>query len=174
MFSKLFKSFVVVGMVFSASAYSAFLPQGHGLTIAGRYFPNTSNLIILNAFSTSSSSPNATARIQKGTSGYQVTSGRTLKIFAVRMSVNAATAGIMQIKQTDNDVGYNTNTPLSGSLQAWPSNTSATTANGISVPATIGAYVEVPVYFEIASGKYLTVVQTTNSSAEMYLYGYEE
>lgn len=91
------------------------------ITVGGRVFTNLTSLIILYGWADGTGTSNrCTLRTANGSAGYQVTTGKTLTIRAVRFQTTGAsnTAGVSpgNLAYADNDVGVATSTAFTNSV----------------------------------------------------------
>lgn len=86
-------------------------PAAPSLQIGGRVVTDLTNLIYLSGASISPTNINTTLRLNNGSAGYQVPVGRTLRIFAVRITAVGFSATMLSAPlYSDNDVGIATAT----------------------------------------------------------------
>lgn len=80
------------------------------LTIGTRVFVDLDNLIVLSAAGYAGSNYICTARLANATSGYQVTSGKTLRIDATQFYIDQVYTVTLAFRMfySDNDVGFAT------------------------------------------------------------------
>lgn len=145
-------------------------PQIPLLQVGNYIFTDTRNLIVLTGFVNGAGSGNCTLRAQGASAGYQVTSGKTFQVYAMRVSVAMAGAGIF-ILQSDNDVGLATGTVFTNIVYPGGNLNAATVMTGLST-STTGS--EAYFRFNIAAGKYVSVTNNAGSLAcAVQLFGYE-
>ena len=147
------------------------LPSGiPSLTIAGRVCTDLQNLIVLVGSGSSPSNYNSTLRKTGSSSGYQVTAGKTLQIFAYDCIWDAPGVGVaLLIAYSDTDLG------IRGAVvptnPVYPAGTSTSSA-GLCV--ALYQSTQRPYRFDIPSGKYPYIVAAgTNCSLSVIFYGYE-
>lgn len=136
------------------------------LTIGGRTFTDLDNLIILTCYSAATGG--GTFRAQGSSSGYQVTSGKTLRVLAVKSTSGTSTATpTYLLAQSDNDIGLNSATALTNPVYHNGSSASLSMAAGYHTN-------EQAIRFDVASGKYLSLTGASNGYGSTYIaYCYE-
>lgn len=142
------------------------------LTVGGFTFvsPRTSGLLVL--YGKVHTNTNTTFRkIASGvTSGYAVTTGKTLTIYALKGINGATSAQNMELAQSDNDVGLDSATALTNPVYLG----GGTGDNGsLQFAATSGVITEYPVFFQVAALKYLSGAGTAATDYRWFAYGYE-
>lgn len=135
------------------------------LVLNGRTFTDMSNLIALCAYSVGG--PHfATLRKQSGTAGYQVTAGKTMKIFAAKIFGQNATTSDPACTPAygDNDVGQDTgSTPTNVVYFGGDSS--------MAIGAQTSKYEDVAIDFNIPATKY--AAQRTATRIWSLWYAYE-
>ena len=144
------------------------------IVVGGRVFTDLDNLIILNASVIGTTNTNSTPRLSTGSAGYQVTTGKTLKIWAWKMDVTWVTVvstQVLRIGYQDNDVGMATSTGFTNRVFD---------ANGGGI--TLGSMATLTQPFQeglcslsIPAGKYMGIeALTTNiGNCTVRFFGYE-
>lgn len=139
------------------------------LEVAGRTFTDLLNLIILKYYVTTSGS-RSTGRKPSSTTGYQVTSGKTLKQYAWALAQNNTGSNSLMIAYNDADIGFATSTAFtnpvyeSGDINAvW------------NVAASQFTFVSFPTDFGVVAQKYSSVQGSggANAGSIIYSYGHE-
>jgi hypothetical protein len=172
---KLFISLLLLVVSSSASAAGPIgtLGMTDYLSIAGMNFMNVaSKLIILT--SVISGAANCTYRKWNGAAGYQVTAGKTLKLLGIRFINPTDAAQALIIEQSDNDVGYDSATALTGAVSVfgW---TGQTFYPGAAIADQKPPYGEMlMVGLSVAASKYLTIRRTSGGTTRTVVFGYEE
>ncbi len=139
------------------------------LTVGGRVFTDLTNLIFLIG-SVNTAGRGCTGRKAGAASGYQVTAGKTLTIYAVKITCeDSAGAYGITLSQSDNDVGVNTATALTNAVVLCP----LTTGFAIYAPASTGGQTTLEVSLPVLAAKYLTGQASITRSGDFYTYGYE-
>lgn len=139
------------------------------LQIGGRIFTDLTNLITLTA--SMSGAKWSTARKLGVAAGYQVTAGKTLKIYAAVVSNEGTGTFGVQLSQSDNDTGHNGVTAQTNAVPLIPTTvTGAFSFNCVPTGGQIGTFsFDAPV----ASQKFLTVLGIGASNGDCIFYGYE-
>lgn len=142
------------------------------ITVGGRVFTDTSNLIVLYGFG-GGSSPNFSARKQGSSAGYQVPVGKVFKAQAVVVMPDSGTRNTLLLGYSDNDVGVGTATAFTNGVGiaggALTSN-SGSLISGFSGGLPIGVATD----FQVPATKFLSgQVGTTGLNATVIIYGYE-
>lgn len=132
------------------------------ITVGGRVFTNIADLIIL--ATVNSTNLYGTFRISSGSSGYQVTSGKTYTVYAIRLFSTTASAWVSQaVGYGDTDVGLNSGSPPTNNVQSF----------GTAIPSVAGtADAEAPMKFAIPAQKY-PYIAGTGGTCTAVIYGYE-
>lgn len=145
------------------------------LTVGGRVFTDLTNLLVLMGYTDSNTKASLRAAI--GSSGWAVTGGKTLTIYAIRTRVNvalSATGNIFNtiLLSTSVDLGMDGAGVLTGAAYMAGSSTlsAAIVSNGTSGANT---YENGHLGFTVAAGLYTTVVQTTGQPVTTHVFGYE-
>lgn len=168
-FIKYFLSTLLIGV----SAHAASIQPAAAVpstTVGGRTFTDLTNLKIL--FCISGASSNCTFRAQGQSSGYQVTTGKTLTIYAIYASsaVSSGQSIDFQLLQSDNDVGQPSSTSFTN-----PVYINGTTSDLFQSSVTAGVPMVNAISFSIASQKYLSVKSGITAQSFSYIaYGYEQ
>lgn len=133
------------------------------LTVAGRVFTDLTTLITLHAIAGGSNY--ATFRLPNGTSGYQVTTGKTYTVYAAKTYLTAAAGWTsMTIGYGDNDVGQTS--------AAAPTNL-VVVGGSTTIPLVAAASpAEAPTKFNIPALKYPALVNVSATGAGV-IHGYE-
>lgn len=149
-------------------------PYQSQLTLGGYTFSpeQLSGLIILHA-QVNTAGRVSTLRKANATSGYQVTSGKTLHIKAVKiMNVSTTALSVGHLGYGDTDVGFNS---------ASPPTTPVWMAGESSVPMLGGTYAASDatanahfVSFDVPATKYAFIFLTGPSGNSAIMYGYED
>lgn len=160
-------------------ASTIILPPGSGsdadyVYIGGRVFKNLNSLLYLYA-ATAGVNQNCTVRTSNTATGYQVTSGKTLTIGAIRMSLpddTTSTNNTMIIGYADNDLGFTTTTaPINPVYLAGQS------ANGQQPFPTFSLepYLDTAMFFQIPAGKFPFILNIGGASGgqQFILFGSE-
>lgn len=144
-------------------------PAVPSLTVGGRVFTDLSNLITLYGYL--GSNGKTTFRKTGAVSGYQVTSGKTLTLAAIRcFNDTAYTAGAgFQLFYSDNDTGV-----ASVTVPTNPVYYGNDAANGWIYQAQSGVSLEQILNFPIPSGKYVGGAGGASNSQSCWLFGYEQ
>lgn len=139
------------------------------LTIGGRTFTDLTNLKILCANISGASQKFTTFR-RSATSGYQVTAGKTLTIYAWQAWNLGSTALSLYLGYGDTDVGLTGGSiPTNGVYWNGDQSASATTLAAIG-NTTAGA-----IYFTVPAAKYAFLSNAVNSiTGSCCIYGYEQ
>lgn len=135
------------------------------LTIGGRVFTDLTNLIELVGIAGNTNG--TTLRKPNATSGYTVTAGKTLTIYAVRVVVSSASAGVeIGLGYADNDVGQNTATSFTNPVSLGG-------VGNLMTLSTVGIF-ELAPFFQAPSTKF-PYVQGLSGSGRFLVeaYGYE-
>lgn len=144
------------------------------LTIGGRVFTDLTNLITLYA-ATNAVSTFATFR-KNGSqvaAGYQVTSGKTLFIYAIQIQAEGAGGSEVAIAQTDTDVNLQSAGPLVSPIYFGTESTIATPIIvGESGTGVVGITAGNPLGIA-TSGKYLSTDSLGTTGCIVLAYGYE-
>lgn len=140
------------------------------LTVGGRVFTDLTTLIILAGYQ--GSNARTTLRVPGASSGYPVTTGKTLTVHAARFSCSntPGTQGyITQLVQSDNDLGYDSNTSYTN--PKYYTAIANILFNGINNLPPPDKYEIAGLGFTVAATKYLSA--TLTASTTVWAYGYE-
>lgn len=138
------------------------------LTVGGRVFTDLTNLIILTGTLAGAANGYTTMRRINGTAGYQVTTGKTLTIYAMKALLQVA--GNCNPAYADADVGNATNTALTNPIY-FTSVLGAGVTNGNS---PLGSWQDTQIQFAIPAGKYMCIVNQAGATNALYMaFGYE-
>ena len=144
------------------------------LTVGGRVFTDLTNLIILYGMSTTSTHNWSTLRKQNGSSGYTVTSGKTLTINAVTCITPNSTAPAVSLLYGTSDVGLDSGSAPTGAV--YLAGGSSTNTIYISQCASSGSSLSQissgSVDFQVPAGKYPCGYMNTQGCS-MSTLGYE-
>lgn len=143
---------------------------GPSLTVGGRVFTDTSNLITLFGY-VNTTNVRTTLRKMGASSGYTPSGSKSFKLQAVRVICAASFQALGFFAQTDNDVTINSNTPFTNPIYA--------SGNALwtmfYTPPNLGAVEEITTDFTVANGKFLSMDSgNVNVSETIYAYGYEQ
>ena len=143
------------------------------LTIAGRTFTNLTNLIILTGPTENAvSSSRTTLRKPSESAGYQVTTGKTLIIYAVRL-ISTAGSFSPYFAYTDNDVGIAGNTAFTSPVYLAGLSPSSDPFFFATSNAA-GSTLELALDFKVPSQKYFSIDSNSSTvSGSVTAYGYE-
>jgi hypothetical protein len=144
------------------------------LTVGGRVYTDLTTLKIVVGM-TKSGGVNGTFRVPKATSGYQVTTGKTLTVSSARMLMFVGSGPYNStILQSDNDVGSATSTAFTNpSYYNGDSSNTTLFSAGTGITGITGLTEVGGIDFAVASQKYLSVLGTTGGQAMHWAYGYE-
>jgi hypothetical protein len=131
------------------------------ITVGGRVFTDLTNMIILHGRHVGTNG--CTLRKDSGSAGYQVTTGKTMTVYATRSWCINAANDTPTLAQSDNDVGVNSATALTNAVQQAGSS-SITYAPEYSVNTLGTQPSESVLAFPIAALKYLTSKGATASA----------
>lgn len=140
------------------------IPQ---LEVGGERFTSPSTVIIGRAYSTTAARLKATFAQDTGSAGYQVPTGFKLRVKAIQVLALAAGTARINLAQTDNDVGQDSNTAftnavyLAGAAAHYP----------FFVPVTTGNYDARPCNFTVAAGKYLSMEVNSSLACAVTIFG---
>lgn len=141
------------------------------LTVGGRVFTDLTNLIALIGYATTGKS--FTFRRHNASAGFQVTAGKTLKVYAARFITNATAAGgtaPFSLCYADNDIGIDSAVAFTNQVYLGGASTLAALPANI---ASIQSGYEVPIYFDIPAEKYPGCNMNISGNATCWLFGYE-
>lgn len=139
------------------------------LTVGGRTFTDVSSNLIELAVAAQSATQFGTARKLNASSGYAVTAGKTLTIYAARITIITAGSGAgLNLLYGSSDVGMGSGSTPSGVFYMAGSTTS--TLN-INQNASLG-YQEFAVNFSVGSGLFPGIL-INGGSVSGILFGYE-
>lgn len=148
-----------------------FPPGIPALQIAGRVFTDLTNLLVFAGTINGATNRYCSPRLYSGTAGYQVTSGKSLVIWAVATDISVAGTSFMGVGYCDNDVGMATNTAPTNPIYQ-PSSASLLAATGLGVYAT--GVKEFATKLIIPTGKFLLVDSVGGTTVgTVKLFGYE-
>lgn len=144
------------------------------LSIGGRIITNvpsptnsSTTLITLTGY-VDASGEYATLRTPNGTSGYQVTSGKTLTIVAVQVNTEVSGSAGVQLGYGSTDIGF-----ASTTLPSAPIYFGGDANNVITATPNVGSFYAAP-NFQIPSGQYpLMFNGSANGRTSFTAYGYE-
>lgn len=139
------------------------------LVIGGMTFTDLDNLIVLTG--SASASKWSTLRKQGTTVGYAVTAGKTLKVYAVQQTNEAASSLGIQLSQSDNDTGHNGTTAQTNAVPLVP--TTVTGGFAFYVASAAGAAAVINPLCTVAATKYLTVLAIGAGTGDFLAYCYE-
>jgi len=165
---------LVSGLAFGSSPVGT-LGTIPTLDIGGRIFTDLTNLIVLQAQNTTTSHW-GTFRKPNSTSGYQVTSGKTLHILGAQSSiiVDGGAGGNATVLYGDTDVGIDSASAPTNPI--YPYGTVAVSISG-SIPLNLapGVYPQ-SLNFDVPATKYpaLYVPAGTGQQVQITIYGYEQ
>lgn len=126
------------------------------LTVAGRVFTDLARLIILiGPTENAASSSRTTLRKPSGSAGYQVTTGKTLTVYAIR-AISTANTFSAFLAQTDNDVGIAGNTAFTNPVYFAGLSPSTDPVFFATLNAA-GYTLEIACDFQVVSQKYLSI-----------------
>jgi hypothetical protein len=157
----------------SASAAAPNLPAAiPSLTVGGRVFTDTTNLIQAVCFVTGTTNPNCTFRKMSGSAGYTPSGSKSFRILAMKILNNSsANNSSFYVGYSTNDVGFGTTTGPTGAVYVAGQSTLLmfNTTSGISS-------IEYPMDFTVPNGKYPFISNGTVSSLSGFviIYGYEQ
>lgn len=137
-------------LLFSITSSAAYAPLAPSLTVGGRVFTDLTNLIVLQCYV--SSNNGCTFRKTNGSSGYQVTAGKTLTIWAYRLeTANTASISDGIPFYSDTDLGWSSPTAptnpfyIAGGVAATIWTTTALAAQATSTPGMKEIATEFPI-----------------------------
>lgn len=135
------------------------------LTIANRVFTDLTNLIILRAWGGGTATGISTMRLGDAAAGYAVTAAKTLKISAISVFCEVASAGVHgTFGYGDNDVGIAGNTTPT---------TAVVRSQDILPAVTVGTQ-EQAVNFNVPATKYpYMTMSSVGVVCTVQMYGYE-
>lgn len=165
----LLTAFLISAHVLAAPPTYPVIPT---MEIGGRIFTDLGTRLKVLVGMHAYNGKNLTLRAMNGTAGYQVTSGKTLRITALRVSVHTAeTETYDRLCYADNDVGISTSTAFTNQVY----NGGAAPAANLASMKTAGI-IEIPVNFTVPSQKYpcMELTSSTNGISYVMAYGYEE
>ena len=120
------------------------------VTIGGRNITDLANLILLVG---GVSGANYTSlRKPESSSGYQVPASKVFRILAMEVTVTTAVAGGAHILYADNDIGLSQAGPPTNPV--YPGATT-TSQNGIVASTATAGKIEIPLRWDIPTGKYI-------------------
>lgn len=140
------------------------------LTVGGRVLTDLNGLITLNAVLSGTNVHYSTARLWNGTSGYQVTAGKTLTIVGSIWSITeaATTNAGGVLLYADNDIGIDNATVPTNPVYGF-----SDTDLIVNFPATSVGIFGISVNFQVPSGKYPAILTQQAVTGHIQLYGYE-
>lgn len=119
------------------------------------------------------SNPRGTFRLMNGSAGYLVPVGKVLRVVGVHLATVATSgASVVQLAQTDNDVGHFSSTAFTNPV--WAGGGSAAVSIMQFVPSGNMCEVGAPVLFNVAAGKYVSIQHNLTAGTRYILFGYEE
>jgi len=144
------------------------------LTVGGRVFTDLSNLIVLYGYASGTTTIYCSLRLATASAGYQVTSGKTLRILALEahsVYTTAAAANGVLPGYTDDDVGMNSST-------VGTNRVSVTAGAGSLIFPPVNsalAYSQMPIDWRIPATKYpgFVVQSATLVNIGIRAFGYE-
>lgn len=150
------------------------------ITVGGRVFTDLTTIIILQAYMNSSAATRYST-FRRTSSGYQVTTAKTLKLHAAKWSGIGTNSGGFTMGYGDNDVGFSSaSAPTNETFPFYGSATNSVMLNGRDTTS------REPVWDEMAfdpnnpngfaATKYpflLNQNSTTNSNVVCQIFGYE-
>lgn len=172
------KTWIVSLLLFaSTSVWATGAPVGTlgtvpSMTVAGRVFTDLTNLKVLVFGVGSTGNVRSSFRAPGATSGYTVTSGKTLTIEAISYAaVQATNANDLQIGYADNDTGWFANTAPTNPIYLGATSTAIISFNlGISNNVTVQQLYR----FAIPQNKIPFIqANSANGAVSGFAYGYE-
>lgn len=169
------KLIALITLLMSFTASAAYAPLAPSLTVGGRVFTDLTNLIVLQCYV--SLNNGCTFRKTNASSGYQVTAGKTLTIWAYRLeTANTASISNGIPYYADADIGFSSGTaPTSPVYIAGGAASTiwASTALAAQATSTPGMK-EVATEFPIPATKYAAWNWSAqNGSLMVTAFGYE-
>lgn len=140
------------------------------LTIGGRVFTDLTTIKML--YARQGGDVRSSFRLANGTSGYAVTGGTTLTVYAVAIIPNDSSTIGFQLAYSDNDVGSDTNTAFTNPVY-WMGASNAlhqVAAVGSGMPEAVRSFA---LNFQVLAAKYPGLQISTAARFSMILYGYE-
>lgn len=148
------------------SAFSTMITIQPSLTVGGRVFTDLNNLITLSARVTGATY--STLRKPNGTSGYQVTAGKTLTIYAMKC-VGISTTNAFKPGYGTTDAGQNGAAPSGSVVFAGDIGT-----NTGFVISGAGSVLELAVNMTVPANDFPYIVSGSASDCYCLAYGYEQ
>lgn len=152
---------------------AAVFPTGPSLTVGGRVFTDLTNLLTFACWATGTGSTFGPCVKTGGTAGYQVTSGKTLTIYAVLCSPDATGSVGFNLLYADTVVA-------NGGSNSAPTNPiyfgggGQTQGNFEMQSGAVGVQSSFAPNFQAPSTKYLSVYNNGAGNAHCLAYGYEQ
>lgn len=163
---------IILGFFLSTLAWAGPVPGQAivpSLTVGGRVFTDLTNLIVLNLRVGGVASHVTTARKPGGAAGYQVTSGKTLTLYAMRCISQNTSAAEGTLGYGDNDKGQDAGTTLPTNPVTWDGSSS-----NVSINTPGSSTLEVPLLFAVPSQKYVFMQEQDTGVNLCTLFGYEQ
>lgn len=172
---KLFRILILTTLILATAPLNALALGGvsnqgviPSLTVGGRVFTDLSNLIVLYGIAQSAS--HTTLRKPGGSAGYQVTSGKTLTIYAVEcFTVTAAAGAAFQLIYADNDVGVGSATAFTN-----PVYFAGDPNNAFFYNSATGASLQRAIWYPVPATKYVGMASGSSNDQNCFFYGYEQ
>ncbi len=142
------------------------------LTVGGRVFTDvTSNLIIIGSSGPNGTGNHNTMRKPGSASGYQVTSGKTLTLYAFSAIASVlGSGGGIQFAYGSTDVGFNSNSAPAGVFYFGSGSANATEFS----LSPVGTTVQGAIHHPIPALNYADCLSATaTNTLTCYAYGYE-
>lgn len=161
-------SLFIAGTVTAAPVSPPVLPT---ITVGGRVFTDTKNLIILYGLSNGTNG-NSTLRRANATSGYTPTGGKVFKAYAIKIyNLSSSASYGVSLSQSDNDLGIQSPSAMTNPVTMAGS----TSMQPVTTATGLGQTAEGSLDFQIATGKFLTVTSSSSTnSGNIIVYGYEQ
>lgn len=140
------------------------------LTVGGRVFTDLTNLIILSASTGGSANNVSTLRKFGASSGYQVTTGKTLTIYAIKVISQSSTGEALNFGYGDTDVGIRAGTTNPTNAVFAIGDSSNMLISGLS---QVGGVTELAINLAVPSLKYVFAKAGDTGVSGFLAYGYE-